>query len=122
MANTKNRGTTTSPIAEAKRTLNKGEVEVVFYTEHYYIKVDGNLTNNIKKLMFEPNRGKAGYKTPTLERIMKRFEELGLVYYVKNAKGELERKLRAHMSIRKTEFKQATDGVCNMPFLTSINS
>lgn len=116
------RGTTISPQAEEKRTLNKGEIEVVFYKKYYYIKVDANLTSNIKKLMFEPNRGKAGYKTPTIERILKRFEQIGLVYYAENAKGKLERKLKAHMSIRKTEFKQDVDGVCVMPFLTSINS
>ncbi len=117
---TDNQGATTIR-PEAKRDIVKGEIEVIFYKEYYYIKVDANLTSNIKKLMFEPNRGHKGYKTPTIKRIMKRFEEIGLVYYVKNTKGELVRKLRAHVSRSKVEFKQAADGTCIMPFI-GVNS
>jgi|TARA_B110000483_G_scaffold111327_1_gene135422 hypothetical protein len=107
MANTKNSGTTTSP--------SKGQVIVTYYGVEYTVKVDGNLTKSIKSIMFEANRGSKGYKTPTLERIMTVLEDKGFVYYLDEARTE--RRFRANVNRKKLEFKQKSDGACNMPFI-----
>ena len=85
MANTKNSGTTTSPIAraskpEAKRLPAKGEVQVQIYFKYYYFKVDTALPESIRLTQINHLRaskrqapsGSKGYKAPAAKTIYER--------------------------------------------------
>ena len=88
MANTKNSGTTTSPIAraskpEAKRLPAKGEVQIQIYFKYYYFKVDTALSESIRLTQINHLRaskrkapsGSKGYKAAPAKTIYERLIE-----------------------------------------------
>jgi hypothetical protein len=65
MANTTTRGTTTSPS-------KKQHVTITLYRVEYELEVNKDLTANIKSLIREANRGRKGYKSPSVTVIKQR--------------------------------------------------
>jgi hypothetical protein len=90
MANTKTEATP-SP---------KGTVTITLYTKAYTLDVDKDLTANIKAIIREANRGRKGYKSPSVtiikERLMKAWSMKG--------------------STVKTEFSSPETKGANVPF------
>ena len=75
-------------------------VTITLYKVDYTLPVDKDLTKAIKSLMYEANRGRKGYKTPSVEVIRERLRKAW------SMKGK----------VVKTEFSSPETKGANVPF------